>query len=302
MKIAFKTDRGISYLGSIEDFIRLSKFDKYKGKINLIFTSPPFPLNRKKAYGNLVGDKYLAWLTNIFVRLTDFLADDGSIVIELGNAWNKGEPTMSTLPLKALLNIQETANLHLCQSFIWQNPAKLPSPAQWVNIDRIRVKDSYTNIWWLSKIPNPKADNRNVLTEYSESMKHLFKKGKYNSGARPSEHVISEQSFLISNGGAIPGSVITASNTKSNSRYIRHCKEKGIKLHPARMPESLVEFFLNLLTDENDLVLDPFGGSNTTGYVSENQNRRWISTELNSNYIFGSLGRFDNIKQHIFHG
>ena len=41
-------------------------------------------------------------------------------------------------------------------------------------------------------------------------------------------------------------------------------------IHPARMPADLVEFFVKFVTDENDLVFDPFGGSNTTGAVAEN--------------------------------
>ena len=296
MKIAYKTEKGVFYNGKIEEVLSSKKMEKYKGKINLIFTSPPFPLNRKKKYGNKQGDEYVEWLADLAILFKDYLTDDGSIVMEVGNSWNPGEPTMSTLALKSLLAFLEKGNLHLCQQFVWNNPAKLPSPAQWVNIERNRVKDSFTYIWWMSKIPNPKADNRNVLVEYSDSMKRLLKSKKYNSGARPSEHNIGEKSFLKNNKGAIPSNVITAANTQSNTIYQKYCKEKGIVTHPARMPDTLPNFFINFLTNEDDIILDPFGGSNTTGAVAERLNRKWISAEPNIEYIKGSLGRFEGLR------
>lgn len=293
MRIAYRTNNGIFYEGKVEEALQSKKFEKYKGKINLIFTSPPFPLNRKKKYGNLQGEEYINWLTNIGVLLKDFLAEDGSIVMEIGNSWEPKRPVMSTFPLKAMLDFLEKGGYSLCQQFVWNNPAKLPSPAQWVNIERNRVKDSFTYIWWMSKTDFPKADNRKVLVEYSDSMKKLLKTKKYNAGKRPSEHNIGEKSFLTNNKGAIPSSVITAANTQSGTNYQKFCKEKGYELHPARMPSALAEFFINMLTDEGDMVLDPFGGSNTTGATAENLKRDWISIEPNEEYIKGSRGRFN---------
>src|SRR5690606_30415596 len=88
------------------------------------------------------------------------------------------------------------------------NPSRLPSPAPWVTIKRIRTIDSYTNVWWMSKSDFPKADNRKVLRPYSKSMQKLLKDQKYNSGRRPSEHVISETSFLKNHNGSIMHNVI----------------------------------------------------------------------------------------------
>src|SRR5580658_2658551 len=190
IKVAFKTKLGHSYHGAIEDFLKSSKAKKLEGSVNLIITSPPFPLNRKKKYGNLKGDDYVSWITKICEELVTLLAPDGSFVIEVGNSWVEGSPEMSTLAIESLLSILKSSNLHLCQQFIWYNTAKLPSPAQWVNVTRVRVKDSFTQIWWMSKSPNPKADNRNVLVEYSNSMKKLLRTQNYNAGLRPSQHKI----------------------------------------------------------------------------------------------------------------
>ncbi len=292
LAIGLETSLGKCYNCSVEDALCSEEFLAYKGKVSLIFTSPPFPLNRKKKYGNKNGIEYLDWLTSITNKLRDFLSEDGSLVIEVGNSWEPNEPLMSTLPLEALLEIKKKGAFHLCQQFIWHNTAKLPSPAQWVNVERIRVKDSFTQIWWFSKTPRPKANNRQVLTEYSKSMQKLLRTKKYNSGRRPSEHDIGEESFFVDNQGAIPSNVLSCANTHSNTAYHTYCKQNGIELHPARMPSELALFFIKFLTDEGDLVFDPFGGSLTTGEASESLQRRWIATEIEQKYIDGAKGRF----------
>ncbi len=308
----YKTKRGRLFVGACEDVLASSAFTRQRGKVNLLLTSPPFVLNRKKRYGNLEGSEYVDWIGSLGSLFADTLSEDGSIVIELGNAWEPGQPTMSTLAIKALLAFQEAGELHLCQEFICYNPARLPTPAQWVNVERSRVKDAFTRVWWLSRNPKPKANNRNVLTPYSDSMKKLLDRGTYNAGTRPSEHAIGETSFLSNNGGSIPPNVLFPSadelldafatqmaeevlaipNTGNSDPYQKYCREHGIDVHPARMQHKLVQFFIDLLTEQGDLVVDPFGGSNTTGWVAENAGRRWIAIEKSSDYAEASRFRF----------
>lgn len=308
-KIAFQKPSGESYLGDSLELIQDKAFlKKYKGKINLIFTSPPFSLISKKKYGNEYGNEYILWLKKFAKPLTDLLTEDGSIVIEIGNAWEKGTPTFSTVPIEALLEFKKEANLHLCQEFICHNPGRLPSPAAWVTVERIRVKDSFTRIWWLSKNPNPKSDNRNILVNYSASMRNKIKKGMMHSGKRPSGHYIRDNFYNNKNVGSISPNFLnlfedeymyeTAENTLSipNSSiqkvYNDFCVNNNLQRHPARMQIGLSEFFIRFLTDSGDIVFDPFGGSNTTGMVSEVLKREWVSCEQNIDYIKGSLIRF----------
>ena len=287
----FETNMGKLYLGDCETIISDYLKDNNR-KANLLFTSPPFPLCRAKRYGNMKGEEYLEWISSLASLFSEVVADDGSIVIEIGNAWESGYPTHSTLPLETLMRFKERGNLFLCQEFIHYNPSALPSPIEWVNKRRIRVKDSFTRIWWLSKTPNPKADNRRVLTEYSQQMKKLIKKQSYNSGKRPSEHNIGKESFSVDNGGAIPGNVIISANTSAKGKYFSYCKENGLQIHPARMSRDIPAFFIKFLTDENDLVLDPFSGSNITGSTAESLGRNWMSIEVMQEYAEGSKGRF----------
>lgn len=294
--LIYSTKFGKFYRGETQQVLESHLLRRYIGKVDLIFTSPPFPLNRKKKYGNQQGEAYIEWLADFAHSFVKYLKPTGSIVMEMGNSWEPGKPVMSTLALKALLRFQEEENLYLCQQFVWNNPAKLPTPAQWVNVERIRVKDAFTHIWWMSPTDRPKANNRNVLKEYSSSMQKLLESGKYNSGIRPSEHNIGETSFLKNNEGAIPSNVITESNNQSTNKYLKYCKDNNLEPHPARMPVKLAKFFINFLTNESDIVLDPFAGSNTTGAAAEELKRKWISIEIQRDYIEGSKGRFENIR------
>jgi hypothetical protein len=285
------------YRGFAEQFLESSIAKRYKGKIQLIFTSPPFPLNRKKKYGNLLGQKYIKWLAEFAPLLTSMLTPTGSIVLEMGNAWESGKPVMSTLALEALLGFLKGGKLNLAQQFVCNNPARLPSPAQWVNVERIRVKDSYTHLWWMARSERPYADNRSVLTPYSKSMLELLEKKKYNSGRRPSQFKIGKTSFFTNNNGAIPSNVLTFSNTTSTDQYQQYCRKHELQPHPARMPIGLAEFFIKFLTKPGQYVLDPFAGSNTTGAAADKLKRRWIAIEASKDYVKSSRGRFAGKKK-----
>jgi site-specific DNA-methyltransferase (cytosine-N4-specific) len=182
---------------------------------------------------------------------------------------------------------------NLAEEFFWYNPAKLPSPIEWVNKKKIRAKDAVNTIWWFSKEDTPKADVTKVLVPYSDRMKLLLKNSAkyYRAKKRPSGHDISER-FGEDKGGAIPSNLLRIPNTESNSQYLRCCRIAGIESHPARFPEELPEFFVKMLTGPGDLVLDIFAGSNTTGAVAERLGRRWLAFELSKEYLATSAFRF----------
>lgn len=308
-----ETHRGKYFVGDVRDLLSSGIGSRLKGRVQLILTSPPFPLNDKKSYGNLSGVQFRKWLTGLAEPLSKLLRPNGSIVIELGNAWIKGRPVQSTLHVESLLAFlkDRRAGLRLCQQFICYNPARLPSPAQWVTINRIRTTDSFTHLWWMAKSDFPKADNRRVLRPYGEDMKRLLKRGSYNNGKRPSQHQISTKGFLRNNGGSIAHNlleldvidprhpprlpnVLRIPNTRSTDFFLTRCREKGITPHPARMPPELAAFFINFLTEPGDLVMDPFAGSNTTGYVAELLGRRWVAMDARKEYVAQSRIRFQD--------
>lgn len=292
----YSTEVGAAYLGdSVQVLAQLP--DR---SVNLVFTSPPYALHFKKEYGNVSKDDYVDWILPFAREIHRVLAEDGSFVLNIGGSYNEGLPTRSIYHFKVMLALIDEVGFHLAQECFWYNPAKMPMPAEWVTVRRIRIKDAVEYVWWFSKTPHPKANNRAVLKPYSADMIRLNKRG-VRRAVRPSGHNIKASFDKVDAGGAIPGNVIeeelasnmlVLGNNAANDQYTKRCKEAGIKIHPARFPAALPEFFVKLLTSDGDVVVDPFAGSNTTGAVAEALGRRWIAVELVEEYLEASKFRF----------
>lgn len=285
----YYTKKGQAYVGDSLELLS----ELQNSSIDLVMTSPPFALRRQKTYGNVDETEYVDWIKPFGKEVFRVLKESGSFVLDLGGAYKSCIPSRSLYNFRVLLTFCDEIGFHLAEDFYWFNPAKLPSPIEWVNKRKIRVKDSVNTIWWFSKTEFPKADVRKVLTPYSDRMKKLIENPEsfYKPKKRPSGHDISA-SFGKDNGGAIPSNLLSIPNTDSNSSYLWLCKELGLERHPARFPSDIPAFFIKMLTDEDDVVIDIFGGSNTTGFIAEALNRKWLTFELNQEYLFSSVLRF----------
>jgi site-specific DNA-methyltransferase (cytosine-N4-specific) len=261
--------------------------------VNLFFTSPPFALQRQKEYGNRSESEYVDWLIEFAAIVKKKLQPDGSFVLDLGGAYQKGVPSRSLYPFRVVTRFCDELGFVLAEDFYWFNPSKLPSPIEWVNKRKLRAKDAVNTIWWFSKTAWPKANVTNVLTPYSERMKKLIADPEafYTPKKRPSGHDITS-AFGKSNSGAIPSNLLQIPNSESNGQYLNGCAAVGVSGHPARFPAKLPEFFIRLLTDPEDLIVDFFAGSNTTGAVAEREGRRWFAFELDLGYLAASAFRF----------
>jgi len=152
LQTAFSTELGRIYHGNSLQYLH---HKAEANSVNLIVTSPPFGLIKKKSYGNEDAVAYLNWFRPFAAGFKRVLRDDGSLVIDIGGAWKSGTPTRSLYHFKLLTMLCEEYGFHLAQEHFWWNPSKLPSPAEWVNIRRVRVKDAVNCVWWLSKTPYP---------------------------------------------------------------------------------------------------------------------------------------------------
>lgn len=295
-RVVYRTEFGAQLAGDSRDLLAAVP----DAEIDLLITSPPFPLLRKKAYGNEDQGEYVDWLCEFVQLAAPRLRHTGSLVIDIGGAYKRGVPVRSLHQFRFVVKVVDQLGLHLAEEFYWHNPSKLPSPIEWVNKRKIRAKDSVNTVWWFSKSEWPKANVNRVRAPYSERMlKLLSAPGKfYRPGERPSQHSISER-FGTDNGGALPSNLLSFANTDSNSYYIRTARTLGVSSHPARFPAALPEFFVNMLTEPGDLVVDIFSGSNTTGAVAESLGRRWLSMEADREYAALSVLRFlEGSRQH----
>lgn len=306
----FKTQYGRAYCMDSRELMKAIPDES----IDLIVTSPPYALVKKKEYGNEEADTYIPWFMEFAKEFKRILKTKGSLVINIGGAYERGRPTRSLYHFELLIRLVRDLGFFLAQEFYWFNPAKMPAPAEWVTIRRVRVRDSVEPIWWLSKDPHPYADNRKVLRQYSKAMHELLEKG-YNSGPRPSGHDVSTE-WGRDNGGAIPPNIfevehvgeeydlwpdfvttnlLRIANTASNDRYLRLCKEHGIKPHPARFPIDIPQFFIRFLTEPGAVVFDPFAGSGTTGAAAQSEGRYWITCDIDLDYVRSSAFRFPEL-------
>ncbi|MDP1591098.1 MAG: site-specific DNA-methyltransferase [Prosthecobacter sp.] len=285
----YQTNHGAAYRG---DSLQLLT-ELEDGSIDLVMTSPPFALLREKEYGNKQQHEYVSWLAQFGRLVKDKLKENGSFVLDLGGAYEIGQPSRSLYPFRVLIEFCDTLGFHLAEDFYWYNPSKLPSPIEWVNKRKLRAKDAVNTLWWFSKTPWPKANVSKVLAEYSDRMKKLIEDPAafYTPKKRPSGHDIGA-SFGKDNGGAIPSNLLQIPNSESNGCYLRGCKAVEAKGHPARFPAKLPEFFIRFLTEPGDVVLDIFAGSNTTGQVAEREGRRWLAFEERLDYLAASSFRF----------
>lgn len=287
--VVYRTDHGTQVCGDSLELLAQMPDES----VDLVMTSPPFALLRAKKYGNADQAAYVEWLTTFGEEVKRVLKPTGSFVLDLGGAYKRGSPTRSLYQFRVLIRFVDDLGFHLAEEFYWYNPAKLPSPIEWVNKRKIRVKDAVNTVWWFSKNEYPKADVTQVLQPYSKRMQKLLENPEafYDAKGRPSEHSIST-SFGNDNGGAIPPNLIQLPNTDSNSSYLRTARRLGRRSHPARFPEGLPEFFIRFLTEPGDLVVDIFSGSNTTGAVAQRLDRRWLAFELSREYAALSILRF----------
>ncbi len=233
---AYTTKYGATYCGdSLELLARLPD-----QSINLVMTSPPFALQRQKAYGNKDQAEYIDWLIQFGKQVHRVLRDDGSFVLDLGGSYEKGVPARSLYNFRVLIRFCDDLGFFLAEDFYWFNPSKLPSPIEWVNKRKMRVKDAVNTVWWFSKTEWPKANITKVLAPYSDRMKKLLEDPAafYTPMVRPSGHDIGS-AFGKDNGGAIPPNLLQISNSESNSQYLAGCKTIGEKQHPARFPARL---------------------------------------------------------------
>lgn len=288
-KALYKTPLGAFHVGDSRELLKALRDES----VDLIMTSPPFALQRQKAYGNESQETYIDWLMEFVPDIKRVLKETGSFVLDLGGSYEKGKPVRSLYNFRVAIRICDEFGLKLAEDFYWFNPSKLPSPIEWVNKRKIRAKDSVNTVWWFSKSDYPKADITKVRVPYSDRMKKLLKDPEkyYTPKERPSGHDIGSR-FGDDNGGALPSNLLQIPNSESGTKYLSLCKELGISGHPARFPEKLPAFFIEMLTDPGDVVVDIFAGSCTTGRAAETLRRQWLGFDLSQEYAAASALRF----------
>lgn len=290
--LAFSTDLGCALWANAEDV-----FTGLGEQITLAFTSPPYPLAKQRAYGNVNQAAYIDWLLPILEPIVAHLRPGGSVVLNLGNdIFEPGSPARSLYVERLTLALHDNLGLHLMERFVWNNPTKPPGPVRWASIKRVHHNTAYEHVLWFTNDPALViADNRRCLREHTKEHRRFVESGGVQQYARYADgaYSVRKGSYSVQTEGAIARNVLTIPHRCPDQQPARDfAAAHDLPTHPALMPAKLAEHFVRFLSEMGDLIVDPFGGWATTGRGAELHGRRWLVTERCREYLMAAAQRF----------
>ena len=283
----YKTRSGKAYAGDAMELIKSIP----DGSISLIVTSPPHALKNGKRYGNADSKAYVRWFMFFADEFYRVLREDGNLVLSVGGDMVIGTSAESPRDLKLFTGFYENEKFHFKDEFAWASPTPSSAPADWIRIKRVGMKDAVNYVWWLTKNSRFNYGSRNALSPYIRNVMRTINRRQYME-LRSLEHN-ADGPVLRDYRYSVLIKFLTLGDREQDSRYAEACRKHNMKAHPTRYPLRLPEFFIKYLTEKGDVVLDPFAGSNATGEAAEGIGRLWIAFEINTEYIDGSMFRFD---------
>jgi DNA modification methylase len=290
--VGFSTNLGIAILGSCD-----TVFSSARAPITLCVTSPPYPLAQARNYGNPALEIYVDWICKMLEPVVKNLVPGGNICLNVSNdIFEKGSPARSLYREELVLALHKRLGLWKMDELVWHNRSKAPGPIQYASKDRTQLNVAWEPVYWLTNDPFlVKSDNRRVLQEHSQRHLDLIKNGgeqrdeSYSDGA----YRIRTGSFSNPTAGKIPRNVLEFGHRcAAQTAYKKAARALNLPVHGAPMPMKLASFLIELLSEPDDLVVDPFGGSFTTAHAAERLGRRWLSTECMLEYVLGGATRF----------
>ncbi|WP_425952958.1 DNA methyltransferase [Ralstonia pseudosolanacearum] len=290
--IAFSTDLGLAIWGRCQDV-----FTSLDEPISLAVSSPPYLLRQPRAYGNPSEPEYVDFICIALEPIVRNLVPGGSIVLNLGqDAFVSKSPARSLYLERLILALHDRLGLSLMDRIPWVNYSKPPGPTWWSCVNRVQLTASYEPVIWMTNDPScVRSDNRRVLQAHSEKHLKLIGQGGerrsavYGDGA----YRIRPNDFGRHTEGRIPRNVIERGHACADTlAYRQHARRLGLPLHGAMHPTAIADFFIRFLTEPDELVVDPFGGTVRTGLAAERLGRRWLVSEWILQYLRGSAELF----------
>jgi site-specific DNA-methyltransferase (cytosine-N4-specific) len=290
--MGFSTRLGVAVWGSCEDV-----YGGLEAPITLAISSPPYPLNKPRSYGNPTIADYIDFICRAFEPIVRRLVPGGSVCLNISNdIFEPGLAARSLYRERLLIALHDRLGLSKMDEIPWINLSKPPGPVQWASKQRVQLNVGWEPIYWLTNDPSKvRSDNRRVLEAHSKRHLELIQNGGESREGKSCDgaYVIHAGSYGNPTPGKIPKNVIIRGHACADQRaYKKAARALGLPAHGAPMPLDIPRFLIKFLSEPNDLVVDPFGGSLTTGKAAEQLGRRWLLTEMYWEYVRGGAERF----------
>lgn len=287
--LAWSTDLGIGLWAHAEDAAK----EVQSGSLQLIFTSPIYPIQSGRAYGKMTPALWLDMMSRLTRLWADLITDDGIIALNIADVHVAGIPAMSPYLYRFMLDAIDNVGLYEQQPDYWMNPSKLGN-IQWTAKSRFVPKGAVEHIKYLSKSPFPKRTVDAILVPRKSSAQRASADCARAKEQRPSGYNINSAAFYTAD-KAIPTNLLIAGGAPGTDAYARRCRSAGLPIHPARFPKAVPERVLLQTTEPGDIVYDPMAGSATLAEVAEAHGRRYIVSEPMLAYVEGQRLRMDGI-------
>jgi len=251
------------YLGDCEEILKKIP----DNSVDLIFTSPPYADQRKKTYGGIHPDNYVAWFLPKTEHMLRVLKPTGTFVLNIKERVVNGE--RSTYIMELVLGMRNQGWLWT-EEFIWHK--KNCYPGKWPN----RFRDAWERLLQFNKNKQFNMYQEEVMVPTGDWAKTRLKNLSETDKKRDESKVGSGFGKKISN---------WLTRDKAYPTNVLHlATECNNKNHSAAFPESLPEWFIKLFTQVGDTVMDPFMGSGTTNIVANRMRRSSVGIELVPEY------------------
>jgi DNA modification methylase len=236
--------------------------------VDLIFTSPPFADSRRKTYGGIPTEQYVAWFTPIADELRRVLKPSGSFLLNIKEKIVNGERSPYVIELIQALR---HSGWNWIEEYIWHK--KNAFPGKWQN----RFRDAWERLLHFTK--------SRQFAMYQDAVRIPAATSTRQRVARLTERDLQRRTSKTQSGFGSNQSNWLGRETVYPTNVLHLATECGNKKHSAVFPERLPEWFVKLFTATGDVVLDPFMGSGTTCVVCRRLERRFIGIEILPEYM-----------------
>jgi site-specific DNA-methyltransferase (cytosine-N4-specific) len=298
--VAFSTSLGVALWADCRIFRDIHE------PIHLCLTSPPYPLKKPRNYGNTTEAAWVDFLCESLEPIVKNLVRGGSIVLNISNdIFEHKSPARSLYLERTILALHDRLGLHLMDRIPWVNRSKPPAPTYWACVQRFQLAVAWEPILWFTNDPLAvRSDNRRVLEPHTDKHKAFMKNGgdKRTVAFGDGAYKLRPGSFGRETPGRIPKNIVEVGHACSDTNAVRRAaKSLGQSAHGAMFPTRLCDFFVRFLTEKNDLVVDPFGGSQKVALSAERHNRRWVTTERMYEYLQQAQALFKGLGEEQGH-